>query len=149
MSSRPLDIKIKILDKRAVVPTYERPHDAGLDLRALDDCIIKPFERVLVGTGIAIALPEGFGAFVQPRSGLSHRTGLTMINTPGLIDPNYRGEIKISAVNLDPHTPVEVHAGDRIAQLVLVPVYHASFQLCNDLGDTLRGDEGFGSSGLH
>ena len=97
-----ITVNIKRLDPSVELPKYAHPTDAGLDLRANEDCILKPFERRLVSTGIAIALPDGYAGFVQPRSGLAIKQGLSIVNTPGLIDAHYRGELKVILINLDP-----------------------------------------------
>lgn len=140
-------IALRRLDPELPVPSYEHPSDAGADLCAREDVTLAPFERALVPTGIAIALPEGFAAFVHPRSGLAVRTGLSIVNAPGTIDAGYRGEIKVPLINLDPHTPIELARGDRIAQLVVQRVVHADFAVADTLEDSARGAGGFGSTG--
>jgi dUTP pyrophosphatase len=117
-------------------------------LRASEDVTLAPFERRLISTGLAIAIPEGYAGFVQPRSGLALKQGLSMANTPGLIDAHYRGELKICAINLDPVKPIEVHRGDRIAQLVIQRVPVVSLLEVDELDETDRGSGGFGSSGV-
>ncbi len=141
-----IDVQIKRIDTDLPLPRYAYEGDAGLDLISAVDIVLQPFERTLIPTGIAIAIPEGYAGFVQPRSGMALRAGLSMANTPGLIDSNYRGELKIVAVNLDPETPIEIHRGDRIAQLVIqeVPIVH--LVEVDELDDTVRGANGFGSS---
>lgn len=135
------------LDERALAPRYAQAGDAGLDLHALDSHTMKPFERKLIPTGIALEIPQGYAGFVLPRSGLSSKFGLTLINSPGLIDSGYRGEVKIACVNLDPETEVEIQAGDRIAQLVIMQA--PQIELAEgDLSPSNRGDKGFGSSGV-
>lgn len=128
-------------------PTYANPGDAGADLRAAEGLVLQPGDRRLVGTGTSIALPDGTVGLVTPRSGLAHRAGLSIVNAPGIIDAGYRGEIKVCLVNLDPSEPIEIHAGDRIAQLVVMPFLHADFRGVERLDDTVRGDGGYGSSG--
>ena len=121
--------------------------DAGADLRTTEDVELAPGERRLVPTGVAIALPEGYVALVHPRSGLAHRHGLSIVNTPGTVDAGYRGEIKVLLVNLDPATPVRLQRGDRIAQLVLQEVGEGRFETVDSLPPSPRGETGHGSSG--
>lgn len=141
-------IEIKALNEAAKIPSYAYSGDAGMDLRASESLTLQPFERVLVPTGLAIALPEGYAGFVLPRSGLAIKHGITVVNTPGLIDSNYRGELKVILQNTDPHEPFKIHIGDRIAQLVVMPVPHMSFTPVDVLSNTERGEGGFGSSGV-
>jgi dUTP pyrophosphatase len=129
------------------MPSYAHAGDAGLDLYAATDVTLAPFERALVPTGIAVAIPEGHAGFVLPRSGLAARNGLSLVNAPGLIDSHYRGEVKVIAINLDPQTPIEIHRGDRIAQLVVQAVTRADVQEVTRLDTTVRGEGGFGSTG--
>lgn len=143
-----MDIPVKRIDPDVPLPRYAHEGDAGLDLTAACDVTLAPGERAFIPTGIAIAIPEGHAGFVQPRSGLAMRTGLSFVNTPGLIDARYRGEIKIIAVNLDRETPIEIKRGDRIAQLVIQAVVHAELIEMNDLDATSRGEGGFGSTGV-
>lgn len=144
-----LNVSIKRLDPEVELPTYAYEGDAGLDLRANESVEIPPHERVLISTGIAIALPDGYAGFVQPRSGMALKRGLSIANTPGLIDAHYRGEIKVIAVNLDPRETIRIECGERIAQLVIqqVPVVH--LVEVDELDETDRGAGGFGSSGSH
>ncbi len=144
-----LNVSIKRLDPEVELPTYAYEGDAGLDLRANESVEIPPHERVLISTGIAIALPDGYAGFVQPRSGMALKRGLSIANTPGLIDAHYRGEIKVIAVNLDPRETIHIEHGERIAQLVIqqVPVVH--LVEVDELDETDRGAGGFGSSGSH
>lgn len=128
-------------------PTYAQPGDAGADLRAAEPVELAPGERALVGTGVRVALPEGTVGLVAPRSGLAHRAGLSIVNAPGVIDAGYRGEIKVCLVNLDPKASISIEAGDRIAQLVLVPFVRAEFEEVEQLDATARGEEGYGSTG--
>lgn len=130
------------------MPAYAHEGDAGMDLVSAIDLTLAPFERALIPTGIAIALPVGYAGFVQPRSGLALRTGLSFVNTPGLIDSHYRGEIKIIAVNLDPTVPIEIKRGERIAQLVVQAVERCEPYELDALDTTTRGDGGFGSTGV-
>lgn len=142
-----LNVNIKRLDPSVELPVYAYDGDAGLDLRANETVDIAPFERVLVSTGLAIALPDGYAGFVQPRSGMALKRGLTIANTPGLIDAHYRGELKVIVVNIDAQEIVHIERGERIAQLVIqqVPVVHLIE--VDELDETDRGCGGFGSSG--
>lgn len=141
-------VPIKRLDPTVELPKYAYAGDAGLDLRSSEDVTLAPFERRLVSTGLAVAIPEGYAGFVQPRSGLALKQGLSMANTPGLIDAHYRGELKICAINLDPHTPIVIKRGDRIAQLVIQRVPVVELVEVDELDQTDRGAGGFGSSGV-
>ena len=142
-----LNVKIKKLTEDAVVPQYAYTADAGLDLSANCDMVLAPHERALVPTGLAIAIPEGYAGFVMPRSGLALREGLSMANTPGLIDAHYRGELKVIAVNLDNEKPITITKGERIAQLVIMPVPPIDLEVVDELDETDRGAGGFGSGG--
>jgi dUTP pyrophosphatase len=144
----PITVPVKRLDPGLALPVYAHPGDAGVDLYATQDCTIGPLKRELIGTGIAVAIPEGYAGFVQPRSGLALRHGLSFVNTPGLIDSRYRGEIKVIAVNLDSAVPIEISRGDKIAQLVIQPVEHVTLVETDALDITERGERGFGSSGV-
>lgn len=148
MSSDRLVLPIKRLDPDVVLPSYAYEGDAGLDLRANVDIDIAPFERKLIPTGLAVAIPEGFAGFVQPRSGLALKSGLSMANTPGLIDAHYRGELKVIAVNLDDNETIHISKGERIAQLVIQRVPMVSLMEVDELDETDRGTDGFGSSGV-
>ena len=143
-----ITVPIKRLDPTVELPRYAYAGDAGLDLRASEDVVLKPFERRLISTGLAIAIPDGYAGFIQPRSGLALRQGLSMANTPGLIDAHYRGELKICAINLDPKDDIVVRRGDRIAQLVIQKVPVVELLEVDDLSETDRGSGGFGSSGV-
>jgi dUTP pyrophosphatase len=129
-------------------PERAHEHDAGYDLRAAEDARIGPGERTSVGTGIAVAIPEGFAGLVLPRSGLAARHGITLPNAPGLIDAGYRGEVRVLLLNTDPREEFEVAAGDRIAQLVVVRGEEIEFEEASELDETARAAGGFGSSGL-
>lgn len=130
-------------------PQYAHADDAGADLRAAEAVSIPPGHRALVGTGVAIALPEGYAGFVVPRSGLAAKHGITVVNSPGTIDAGYRGEIKITLLNTDLAETFEVAVGDRIAQLIVMPVSRAEFVPVAELSnDTVRGANGFGSTGV-
>ena len=138
------------LDPDLPPPTYAHAGDAGADLRARESVTLAPGGgRALVPTGLAIALPEGTAGFIQPRSGLALKHGVTCLNTPGLIDAGYRDELKVILVNLDPTEAFEVVRGERIAQLVIQKVETAHFEESPDLGDSTRGTGGFGSTGRH
>ena len=137
------------LDPDVPLPSYARQDDAGADLVCAEDVDLAPGQRAVVGTGIAIALPAGYAAFVHPRSGLAARHGVTLVNAPGTIDAGYRGEIRVVLLNTDPATPVSFRRGDRIAQLVVQRVERAAFREVAALPDSARGDNGFGSTGGH
>lgn len=140
-------LPLQLLHPQAQPPAYAHTDDAGLDLRSIEDITLQPFERKLISTGIAIEIPSGYAGFVQPRSGMAIKHGLSLINTPGLIDANYRGEILVPAVNLDSKEPIHIKQGDRIAQLVILPVAHADIKVVSALSLSQRGVDGFGSSG--
>ncbi|MFC6012590.1 dUTP diphosphatase [Nocardia lasii] len=142
-------IPLRRLDPGIPVPTRAHPGDAGVDLCTTEDVIIEPGERVLVGTGIAIALPLGTVGLIHPRSGLAAKAGLSVVNTPGTIDAGYRGEIKVCLINHDPRTAIELRRGDRIAQLLVQRVELVDFAEVDDLDETARGSGGYGSSGGH
>ncbi|HEX5267373.1 MAG TPA: dUTP diphosphatase [Acidimicrobiales bacterium] len=143
-----LEVPVLRLDPDLPVPSYARPGDAGADLVAREDVTLAPAGgRALVPTGLALAVPEGYAAFVQPRSGLAHKHGVTCLNTPGLIDSGYRGEIKVLLVNTDPEQAFTVRRGDRIAQLVVQAVEHVSFVPMPELPTSERGEGGFGHTG--
>jgi dUTP pyrophosphatase len=144
---RPVDVLIQRLDPTLPLPSYAHPGDAGADLCAAVDVALGPGERAMVPTGMAIALPEGYAAFVHPRSGLAHRMGVSIMNTPGTIDAGYRGEIKVLLVNHDLSRPAEFRRGDRIAQLVIQRVERAAFREVAVLPESARGDGGHGSTG--
>ncbi len=141
------EVLVTLLDDAAGIPAYAHPGDAGADLVTTQDVELAPFERKLVGTGVAIALPNGYAAFVHPRSGLAAKHGLTIVNAPGTVDAGYRGEIKVALYNSDPHTAIVLKRGDRIAQLVIQQVSRAKFLQADILPGSHRGDGGFGSSG--
>lgn len=143
------DVLISRLDPGVPLPSYSHPGDAGADLVTTVDATLAPGERALLPTGIAIALPDGYAAFVHPRSGLAARHGVALVNAPGTVDAGFRGEIQVSVINLDPVTPVVFHRGDRIAQLVIQEVVRARFHEVGRLPGSARGDAGFGSTGGH
>lgn len=147
MSEDAITLPIKRLDPAVELPSYAYAGDAGLDLRASESVVLKPLERRLVSTGLAIAIPEGYAGFVQPRSGLALRKGLSMANTPGLIDAHYRGELKVCTVNLDSQNDIVIERGERIAQLVIQKVPVVTLTEVDELDETDRGTGGFGSSG--
>jgi dUTP pyrophosphatase len=142
-----VDVLVRRLDADLDLPSYAHPGDAGLDLVTTVDAVVPVGERVLLPTGIAIALPEGYAAFVHPRSGLAVRFGVSLVNAPGTIDAGYRGEIAVSLVNLDPRDAVTLRRGDRVAQLVIQRVEHAVLHEVDNLPGSDRGQGGFGSSG--
>ncbi|MCK9913713.1 MULTISPECIES: dUTP diphosphatase [Microbacterium] len=129
------------------IPQYAHPGDAGADLVAAEAVILGPGERALVGTGVRIALPDGYAAFVVPRSGLAAKHGITVVNSPGTVDAGYRGEIKVTLLNTDLHATYEVAVGDRIAQIIVLPVPRVRFVPVDELPGSVRGEGGFGSTG--
>jgi dUTP pyrophosphatase len=144
-----LAVPIVRLDPDLPLPGYAKPGDAGIDLLAREDVMIpRAGGRVLVPTGVAVAIPVGYAGFIQPRSGLALKHGITCLNTPGLIDSGYRGELKVLLVNTDPHAGHQIERGERIAQLVVQPVEHVAFEVVDELpADSERGDGGFGHTG--
>lgn len=143
-----LVIPVQRLNSDLPLPNYAKPGDAGADLIANEEVTLAPGGgRALIGTGIAVAIPRGYAGFVQPRSGLALRHGITCLNSPGLIDSGYRDELKVLLVNTDPSEPYEVHRGDRIAQLVIQKVEEVAWEESDELDDTERGLGGFGHSG--
>lgn len=149
MSDGNVIVRIRRLSDDVLLPSYAHEGDAGMDLRAMETVTLQPFERRLVATGLAIAIPDGYAGLVLPRSGLAIKKGLTVANTPGLIDAHYRGELKVIAINVDPNDPVTIEAGDRIAQLVIQRIPEVQLVEVDELDDTDRGEGGFGSSGVH
>ena len=142
-----VEVLVTRLDADVPLPAYAHPGDAGADLVTTVDLLLAPGERALVPTGIAMALPVGYAAFVHPRSGLAARCGLSIVNAPGTIDAGYRGEISVLLVNLDPSEPIVLQRGDRIAQLVVQAVEHAHFCAVETLPGSVRGAGGYGSTG--
>jgi dUTP pyrophosphatase len=142
-----VDLPVKRLRPGARLPQRAYPDDAAYDLYAAADLVIDPLQRAVVPTGIALGLPPGVAALTLPRSGLAARHGITIVNAPGLIDPGYRGEIQVILLNTDRDEPFAVHAGDRIAQLLLVGLLDAALVEVAELEATARGAHGFGSSG--
>ena len=147
-----VQVLLSRIDPDVPLPAYAHPGDAGADLVTTTDVVLAPGERAVVGTGVAIALPDGYAGFVHPRSGLAARAGLSVVNTPGTIDSGYRGEIRVCLINHDPVAPLRLRRGDRIAQLVVQRVEHAVFVEVEDVathdGGT-RGTGGYGSTGGH
>lgn len=140
-------LKLKKLDEGLPTPKYANPGDAGLDLYSAEDVTLQPGERAMIATGIAIAIAPGYAGFVQPRSGLAAKQGLSIVNTPGLIDSGYRGEIKVIALNTDAQNAITINRGDRVAQLVIQEVPLVEIIEVDELDETARSDGGFGSSG--
>lgn len=144
-----MDIEIRRIDPDLPLPARQHPGDAGYDLVAREGVVLAPGGgRAAVPTGVAVAIPVGCAGFVQPRSGLALRHGITCLNTPGLIDAGYRDEIRVILVNLDPTEPFEVRRGDRVAQLVVQRVEEITWREVDELDDTARGTGGFGSTGI-
>ena len=142
-------VQVRLLDEGLPAPAYAHDGDAGADLCAAADVEIPPGQRVLVGTGVAVALPPGYVGLVHPRSGLAARLGVTLLNAPGTVDSGYRGEILVNLINHDPVTTARIARGDRIAQLVVQRVERADFVVVEELSDTSRGAGGHGSTGGH
>ena len=142
-----MDLRFSRLSGAATIPTRAHDDDAGLDLHAAEPARLGPGERASVGTGVAVAIPEGHAGLVLPRSGLAARHGISVVNAPGLIDPGYRGELRVLLLNTDRQEPFQITPGDRIAQLLLTPFVPARPVEAGELGETQRGLAGFGSSG--
>ena len=142
-------LEVKLLHPDARPPSRGREGDAGYDLSCVESFVLRPGERKLVPTGVAIALPPGYAGFVHPRSGLAARAGLSVVNTPGTVDSGYRGEIRVCLINHDPRTELVLRRGDRIAQLVVQRVEHVRFVEVPVLPETVRGAGGYGSTGGH
>lgn len=142
-----MKVLVKKLDEELALPAYARTGDAGLDLFAAEDVKLEAGQRAAIPTGIAIAIPEGYAGFVQPRSGRALSEGLGVANSPGLIDSGYRGEVKVIAVNLNLGGLIDIRRGEKIAQLVFQKIEHAELELVDDLPDSERGEGGFGSTG--
>jgi len=142
-----VDLPFKRLRTEGSLPSVQHAGDAGLDLRAAIDATVKPGERVMVPTGVAVAIPDGHAGLVLPRSGLATTRGLTLSNSPGLIDAGYRGEVRVLLLNTDRDKAFDVERGDRIAQLVIVEVGDAEPEEVGSLTESVRGEGGFGSSG--
>jgi dUTP pyrophosphatase len=142
-----IEIQIKLLDEGLPMPRYQHEGDAGLDLPSRVDYVLEPGERAMIPTGIAVAIPRGYAGFVLPRSGLAARHGIALVNSPGLVDSGYRGEMAIIMINTDRHEPFQIRRGDRIAQLVIQKVVEATTVRVRELDSTSRGAGGFGSTG--
>ena len=143
----PTPLRVRRLDPAAVLPRRAHPGDAGYDLCALEALTLQPGARALVRTGIAIELPDGHAGWIVPRSGLAARHGIALVNAPGLIDHGYRGELKVLLLNTDPRAPFQIAPGDRIAQLVVVPVAAPDVVEVDALAASARGEGGLGSTG--
>ena len=143
-----IELPIRRLRPDAVLPERAYGGDAGLDLSACETVELGPGERAVVGTGLSVAIPDGYAGFVQPRSGLAARNGITIVNTPGLVDSGYRGELRVILLNTDPNEAFVVEPGMRIAQLVVVPVAGLELQEVDELPESERGVRGFGSSAV-
>jgi len=139
-------LKIKKLNKNALIPAYQTKEAAGFDLHSIEDTVINPGERKLIGTGLAFEIEFGYEVQIRPRSGLAYKHGITVLNTPGTIDSDYRGEIKVLLINHSDE-PFEIKEGERIAQAVIAPVVQAEILEVEELGETERGSGGFGSTG--
>ncbi|MFI6292129.1 dUTP diphosphatase [Nonomuraea sp. NPDC050790] len=142
-----IEVLIQRLDPELPPPSYAHPGDAGADLHAAEDVELLPGERAMVGTGLAIALPDGYAAFVHPRSGLAAKHGVTLVNAPGTVDAGYRGEIRVTLINTDTKNAFRLRRGDRVAQLVIQRVERAAFAEVEHLPGSARGNGGFGSTG--
>jgi dUTP pyrophosphatase len=141
------ELPVRRLDPELPLPAYAHPGDAGADLRAAEEVLLPPGGRAVVRTGLALAVPDGYAAFVHPRSGLAASHGIALVNAPGTIDAGYRGEVRVVLLNTDPAEPFKVRRGDRIAQLVVQPVARARFVAVEELPPAPRGEGGFGSTG--
>lgn len=142
-----IEIQIKLLAEGLPMPRYQHEGDAGLDLPSRVDLVLEPGERATVPTGIAVAIPSGYAGFVLPRSGLASRNGIALVNSPGLVDSGYRGEMQIVMINTDKREPFHIKRGDRIAQLVIQRVEEVTLLKVKELDETSRGAGGFGSTG--
>lgn len=148
MSDERVVLRVLRIDKDVPLPSYAHEGDAGLDLFSREEVVLKPFERKLVGTGIKVEIPRGYAGFVQPKSGRAAKEGLSIVNTPGLIDSGYRGEVKAILINLDPEKEIVIKKGEKIAQLVIQKVETVSVMEVEELSETSRGEGGFGSTGI-
>lgn len=146
--SRHVSESIEVLIKASAHPVVAHPGDAGADLTSTEAVTIPPGQRATIGTGVSIALPDGFVAFVVPRSGLAAKHGITVVNSPGTVDAGYRGEIKVTLLNTDTTSSFEISPGDRIAQLIVMPFVRARFISVDELPESERGEGGFGSTGI-
>lgn len=143
-----LTLQIQRTDHFIPLPQYHYPGDAGLDLRSSENCELAPFERKVISTGLKLAIPSGYAGLIVPRSGMAASVGLSLVNSPGLIDSQYRGELGVIAINLDPEKPIIINKGDRIAQLVIISVPTIELVETSKLDNTERSEKGFGSSGV-
>ena len=143
-----MDQTIEVLINAETIPTYSHPGDAGADLSSAENLVLHPGERATVATGVSIALPAGFVVFVVPRSGLAAKHGITVVNSPGTVDAGYRGELKVTLLNTDLSEPFTINKGDRIAQMIVMPVVQARFIPVDKLPESERGESGFGSTGI-
>lgn len=148
MSATDVELEVRRLDPGLPLPGYQRTGDAGLDLCTAEDVTLGPGERRVVGTGIAVAIPPGHVGLTTPRSGLAARSGLSIVNSPGVIDSGYRGEVKLILTNLDPDAKIEIKRGDRIAQLLVVPIVTVAVAERDELPPSDRGEGGLGSTGI-
>lgn len=139
---------IEVLITAENIPSYSHPGDAGADLSAAESLTLAPGQRATVGTGVSIALPAGYVAFVVPRSGLAAKHGITIVNSPGTVDAGYRGELRVTLLNTDLSEPFEIVKGDRIAQMIVMPIVQARFIPVERLPESERGESGFGSTGV-
>jgi dUTP pyrophosphatase len=141
-----MNVQIKKLVDNAIIPAYQTPHSAGFDLHSIEDYTIQSGERALIKTGLSLALPEGFELQIRPRSGIAYKHGITVLNTPGTVDSDYRGEVMVLLIN---HSNDEfvIQEGERIAQGVINEIIQASFDVVDQLSETSRGAGGFGSTG--
>ena len=150
LQARPLEVRVRRLDPEVPLPRYAHPGDAGCDLVTTQDAVVLPGERVVLGTGLALALPDGYAAFVHPRSGLAAQHGVSLVNAPGTIDAGYRGEIKVIVINHDPRHELQLRRLDRVAQLIIQRVEQVVWrEVDGDLPDSARGSAGQGSTGGH
>lgn len=149
MTRRPVDVLVRRLDPEVPVPGYAHPGDAGCDLVTTRAAVLAPGQRTVLPTGVSVALPDGYAAFVHPRSGLAARCGVSLLNAPGTVDAGYRGEIKVIVANLDPRESVRFERFDRIAQLVVQQVEKVRFHEVEELPGSARAAGGFGSTGGH
>lgn len=139
---------VDVLISTESLPVVAHPGDAGADLSSTEDCVLQPGQRAVIGTGVSIALPDGYVAFIVPRSGLAAKHGITVVNSPGTVDAGYRGEIKVTLLNTDQSEPFTINVGDRIAQMIIMPFARANFVSVETLPVSERGDSGFGSTGI-
>lgn len=139
---------VDVLISTESLPVVAHPGDAGADLSSTEGCVLQPGQRAVIGTGVSIALPDGYVAFIVPRSGLAAKHGITVVNAPGTVDAGYRGEIKVTLLNTDQSEPFTINVGDRIAQMIIMPFARANFVSVETLPVSERGDSGFGSTGI-